>query len=82
MARCAACRACFGHAPGLMRPGLVAASRPCPMWRCRRRAYTFGNDTAHDIVAAASADALVAVHGAGCTNVFYMGEDAALLEIR
>ena len=49
---------------------------------CRRRSITFGNDTAHDIVAAASADALVVAHGAGCTNWFFMQPGSALLEIR
>lgn len=46
------------------------------------RLHTFGNDTAGDIMAAASADVVVAVHGAGCTNWMFMGPGSALLEIR
>lgn len=33
-------------------------------------------------MAAAGADVLVAVHGAGCTNWMFMSPGAALLEVR
>lgn len=48
----------------------------------RRRFTSFGSDPVHDLLATASADVLVAVHGAGCTNWFFMAPGSTLLEIR
>ena len=62
-------------------PAVLLATRP-PAHRRRRRLHTFGGDSAADVVAARSADVVLAVHGAGCTNWFYMAPGSALLELR
>ena len=49
---------------------------------CPRRFISFGGDPMQDMLATASADVLVAVHGAGCTNWLFMAPGSALLEIR
>ncbi|PRW56188.1 raffinose synthase [Chlorella sorokiniana] len=50
--------------------------------RIQCRFISYGSDPVHDMLATASADVLVAVHGAGCTNWFFMAPGSALLEIR
>lgn len=71
--------ACLETCQNSCKIGAAHTPHPCPA-PCRF--ISFGRDPVHDLLATASADVLVAVHGAGCTNWFFMEPGSTLLEIR